>query len=70
MIEFRKKTFELNLNTKRYESNLLKHTDMSYKIETFDEIAGNAFEYEIKPESPLEKISDVIRLVPHIIYIG
>ena len=70
MIEFRKKSFELDLNSKNYEVSLLKHKEMSYKIDTFDAIVGNSFEYQIKPESLLEKISEVIRLISHVTYIG
>ena len=70
MIEFRKNALQLDLNSQTYESSLLKHKDMIYKIETFDSIVGNSFEYQIQPESLLEKVSDVIRLFPHVSYIG
>jgi len=43
MIEFRKKSLQLDLNSQTYESSLLKHKQMSYKIETFDALVGNSF---------------------------
>lgn len=70
MIEFRKKSLQLDLNSQTYESSLLNHKQMSYKIETFDALVGNSFQYQINPESLLEKVSDVIKLVSHITYVG
>ena len=70
LIEFKKNYLELNLNQQTYESSLIKHKDLYYGIDTFDAISGNTFDYSIKPESPLEKISEVIRLIPHINYVG
>lgn len=70
MIQFRQKDLQMDLNSITYETSLLKHTNMTYKVDTFNTIVGNTFEYLIEPESQLEKISDVIKMIGHSTYVG
>ena len=70
LIEFNKKEIILDLSKKKFENNLFKHRKMEYTIDTFDKIKGNVFKFLIRPESPLEAISDIIKLQSHIQYVG
>lgn len=69
-IEFYQKEITIDLGKKVFETSLMNHKTLTYKVDTFDRIRGNVFEFKIKPESALEAISDIIKLEPHVMYIG
>lgn len=62
LVKFKQNKTDLNLNDYKYSKSVEDHKPIEHKIEVFNLLEGHSFRFDLKTESPLEKLSKVIRL--------